>query len=667
EVTGLGLHRIWWTGGRYAYASALLDGFTDHILIVIDMNEPSRPREVGRWWIPGMNAAAGETPEWSNRWALHHAVVADDIAYGSWRDGGLTILDVKDKATPKLIAHRNWCPPYGGGTHSALPLHDRGLLVVADEATMNIDQEQLKRTWVFDIREKSNPVSIATLPTPAEQEYIKLGGQFWTAQPAREPAWEFPVLDHHLCHLAKRWVARVRHLRSVPAEGDRVFRAAAAHALDGTTARAREDAPHRGPLRRAGWVDLPYGLRRGPLHCAMAGRLSAAYQRGGQLMYIEPSRREFLTHASAAMAGLALLQAPRAAEAIPARAGEEVVPWLDQPSAPPRAIPGLTRWEDLDSWTTPNDRFFSIAHYNRPVIEENAWKLSVSGLVRQPLSLTLTELKSQPKQEVVFTLECSGNNGRPYLISAIGNARWAGVPLASVLQQAGVQENAVEVVFFGADSGEEQIRDAKVREHFARSSSVADAMNPNNLLCYEMNGAPLPAANGFPLRLIVPGWYGVANVKWLTRIEVRDSRYMGRFMGRDYVTIREEMRDGQMVAIESSVARTRLKSAPARVARLDGQYRIMGFAWGASIAKVQVRIDDGPWGAAALDPNEQGEFAWRSWSLGWPDPAAGEHTITSRATDTAGNVQPAPDDAFIANKRTYWESNGQVSRKVRIG
>ena len=126
-----------------------------------------------------MNAAAGETPTWKNRYALHHAMVVDDFAYGSWRDGGLTILDVKDKSAPKLIAHRNWCPPYGGGTHNALPLHDRDLLVVADEAVLNIDQEgQLKRTWVFDIREKSNPVSIATMPTPSDQDYVKMGGQF---------------------------------------------------------------------------------------------------------------------------------------------------------------------------------------------------------------------------------------------------------------------------------------------------------------------------------------------------------------------------------------------------------------------------------------------------------------------------------------------------------
>ncbi len=178
EVQGLGLHRIWYVGGRYAYASALLDGYLDHILIVIDLQDPTRPVEAGRWWIPGMWTAGGETPSWKNRVALHHAIVVDDIAYGSWRDGGLTILDVKDKSKPKLIAHRCWSPPFGGGTHNAVPLHDRGLLIVADEATLNIDQEQMKRTWVFDIRMPENPVSIATFPTPNDQDYVAMGGQF---------------------------------------------------------------------------------------------------------------------------------------------------------------------------------------------------------------------------------------------------------------------------------------------------------------------------------------------------------------------------------------------------------------------------------------------------------------------------------------------------------
>lgn len=126
-----------------------------------------------------MNAAAGEIKPWKQRIALHHAVVVDDIAYGSWRDGGLTILDVADKSAPRLIADRSWCPPFGGGTHSAArPLHDRGLWVVADEAVLNIDQEQMKRIWMFDVRERSNQVSIATFPVPAEQGYLAKGGQF---------------------------------------------------------------------------------------------------------------------------------------------------------------------------------------------------------------------------------------------------------------------------------------------------------------------------------------------------------------------------------------------------------------------------------------------------------------------------------------------------------
>ncbi len=178
EVEGLGLHRLWWVGDRYAYASAILDGFTDHILIIIDMQDPTHPREVGRWWLPGMWAAGGERQSRPGRVALHHAVVSGDVAYGSWRDGGLTLLNVADKTAPKLIAHRNWSPPFAGGTHSALPLPDRGLVVVADEAVLDIDQEPLKYTWVVDVRAPENPVTIATFPTPSDQDYVAKGGHF---------------------------------------------------------------------------------------------------------------------------------------------------------------------------------------------------------------------------------------------------------------------------------------------------------------------------------------------------------------------------------------------------------------------------------------------------------------------------------------------------------
>ena len=148
-------------------------------------------------------------------------------------------------------------------------------------------------------------------------------------------------------------------------------------------------------------------------------------------------------------------------------------------------------------------------------------------------------------------------------------------------------ESGIEVVFWGTDAGDielhDAIRDVKLQQNFARSMSLADAMSPDNILCYEMNGAALPAPNGFPLRLIAPGWYGIANVKWLKRIEVRDRRFASLLMGRDYVTIREEEHNGETVWAETSVGRTRLKSAPARVTKNDDGYRIVGAAWGAPI------------------------------------------------------------------------------------
>ncbi|HEX4556067.1 MAG TPA: hypothetical protein VH249_18890 [Xanthobacteraceae bacterium] len=179
-VEGAGIHRIWYTGGRWAYVSALLDGFTDYIFLTVDMTDPARPREAGRYWLPGMNQAAGETPTWpaTRRYGLHHAIVHGDTAYGAWRDAGLVMIDVTERAAPKLITHRNWCPPFGGGTHNCLPLPDRDLLVVLDEAVLDHQEDGLKLIWLFDIRAPANPVSIATFPTPAEVDYKAKGAHF---------------------------------------------------------------------------------------------------------------------------------------------------------------------------------------------------------------------------------------------------------------------------------------------------------------------------------------------------------------------------------------------------------------------------------------------------------------------------------------------------------
>lgn len=180
-VDGLGAHRIWYVGGRWAYVSAKLDGFSDFVFLTVDMADPAQPKIAGRFWLPGMNTAAGETPTWDDktyRYACHHGLVAGDTAYVTWRAGGVTLVDVSDRYEPKLIAHRTWAPPYGGGTHNALPLPDRDLMVVVDEAELKNCADGIKYTWVFDIREPSNPISIATMPTPAEADYPNKGGNF---------------------------------------------------------------------------------------------------------------------------------------------------------------------------------------------------------------------------------------------------------------------------------------------------------------------------------------------------------------------------------------------------------------------------------------------------------------------------------------------------------
>jgi hypothetical protein len=179
-MPGLGAHRIWWVGGRYAYASVHLEGFIDHVLAIIDMANPAKPALVGHWWLPGMWRAGGETPpaSFGKRTALHHMITAGNIGYAAWRDGGYTIHDISDPVKPKLLSHHNYSPPFGGGSHTPLPLPNRKLLILGEEATTASCANGIAYTWMIDVRAPENPVSIATLPTPDEEDFCAKGAKF---------------------------------------------------------------------------------------------------------------------------------------------------------------------------------------------------------------------------------------------------------------------------------------------------------------------------------------------------------------------------------------------------------------------------------------------------------------------------------------------------------
>lgn len=347
--------------------------------------------------------------------------------------------------------------------------------------------------------------------------------------------------------------------------------------------------------------------------------------------------------------------------------GEELVPFLDAPATPAGRGGMVRRPPTLETFLTPNDQFFAIQHYNVPTTDPAAYRLRIGGLVKQPLEVTLAELQKRPRLEQVVGFECSGNNnarGNPL----VGNARWAGTSVAALLRDAGLKRNGREVVFYSADTSREEVTHggatASVDQHFARAMSAEEAQQPEVMLAWEMNGAPLPVAHGAPVRLIVPGWYGVANVKWLDRIDVQDARFMGKYMAREYVSLRGVDMAGETVWNESSVSRIRLKSAIGRVTRRGTACHITGFALtdGTPLKAIEVKIDDGPWRPAALWKDNT-PYSWKLFTYTWANPPQGEHTVVSRAIDVHGEIQPAQADS---SRKTRWENNEQFARRIAL-
>jgi len=381
----------------------------------------------------------------------------------------------------------------------------------------------------------------------------------------------------------------------------------------------------------------------------------------------ELGRREMLKR-GAAFTGLAALTA--ANWPLPALAqGEELVPFSDatDPLRTDPAKPGVNHILDtrtISGFYTPNEHFYVVQHYNQPELDLASYRLRITGLVEQPMELTLDDIKKRAPAKLTAGFECGGNMKR-FFYGLVGNADWVGTSLASLLTECRLKPEAKEIVFFGADEGTEEIRRTQVQQNFGRSMSIEDAMRPDNMLAYEMNGEPLPLYHGRPLRLLVPGWFGVANVKWLSQIHVQDDRFMGRFMARDYVTLRKYSVGGVERWTEESITRMNLMSVIVRITRTGSRYTVNGFSLndGTPMKAIEVKIDDGPWRPAKIH-SQASKYSWKMFTYEWDNPAPGDHTLVSRAVDINGNIQPLESD--VPEKATYWENPGQFPRTVKI-
>ncbi|HXG90614.1 MAG TPA: molybdopterin-dependent oxidoreductase [Vicinamibacterales bacterium] len=386
-------------------------------------------------------------------------------------------------------------------------------------------------------------------------------------------------------------------------------------------------------------------------------------------MTMHNTRRDILK-GGLAVAGLSVFGVPEWALPVLAQS-ETVVPFTDWPenfNPAPAADRRQLDTRKIDGPLTPADQFFTTQHYGHPVVDPATFRLKVSGLVHKPLALSLDDLRKMKSAELVAGFECSGNR-RP-LQGLSSNGRWTGLPLRAVLDAAGVRADAREVVFFGADRGKEEVefRTSKyeVEQQYGRSLTRDKAMSPEPFLAYGLNGQPLTRHQGSPLRLIVPGWYGAPNVKWLSEIHAQEDQYLGKFQARWYRTLKGEMINGEMKWTESAITSMQLKSFIARVTTDGTRHKVLGVILndGTPIKSVEVRVDDGPWQIATIDPATTGKYSWKLFTYNWTGATKGPHTLVSRVTDATGKVQPTVEE--LASKKTFLEDNSQHPRTVTI-
>ena len=300
---------------------------------------------------------------------------------------------------------------------------------------------------------------------------------------------------------------------------------------------------------------------------------------------------------------------------------------------------------------TPTGLHYLLIHYDIPAVDADQWRLKVGGRVATPLNLTLEEIKKRPCRTIPVTMECAGNGrallaprriSQPWLLEAIGTAEWTGIPLRNILQEAGVSGDAAEIVFTGLDQGVE----GEQVQHYQRSLTVDEAMKDEVLLVYEMNGEPLPPQHGYPLRLLKPGWYGMASVKWLDRIEAVAEPFQGYQMVRAYRYTQSAEDPGEAVDVIRARALMIPPGIPDFMTRdrlVDaGPVTLTGKAWAGNggVSQVEVSVDGGAtWSEAQLGESAS-SYAWRSWTFVW-SATPGTYILEVRASDAEGNVQPA--------------------------
>jgi sulfane dehydrogenase subunit SoxC len=300
---------------------------------------------------------------------------------------------------------------------------------------------------------------------------------------------------------------------------------------------------------------------------------------------------------------------------------------------------------------TPVGLHYVLTHYDIPAADPATWSLRVDGAVGTPLDLDVAGLRARGGHTVAVTLECAGNGrarlqprpvSQPWLTEAVGTAYWTGVPLAALLAEAGVAPDAVDVVFTGADHGVER----GVEQDYQRGLPLAEALGADVILAYEMNGAPLPIQHGYPVRLVVPGWYGMAQVKWLRSVTVLTTAFTGFQNAVAYRSKRDPAEDGTPVTRIQPRALLLPPGYPDFMSRTrfvgTGEHELIGRAWSgtAPVTAVDVSCDGGStWAPATLEP-ALGRWAWSRWTYRWAVAEPGRYELLARATDAAGQVQP---------------------------